>query len=603
YPLWRTPHEFRHDRTVLWEGRRRQLQDDTRLWMSATNFNTRNDTFRKLLGNGLTYRVPRFQRDYSWEEEHWDDLWQDILGTVNEGGEVAHYMGYLVLQTPDDKVFDIIDGQQRLTTLSLIVLAALKQLKRLKSEGNDPDRAQQRLDGLRQTYIGYLDPVSLVTRSKLTLNRNNDNYYQTYLVALADTLPQRRFKASERLLRKAFEWFDRQLRDYIIRQDDPGQAIARLIDTMSDRLFFTVITVTDELNAYKVFETLNARGVRLSATDLLKNYLFSVLHRGEQRDHELRNLDERWESIVGRLGAESFPDFLRAHWISRHSFVRQADLFKTISGKVPSRESVFHLLAGLEEDMDPYLALSDPEPSTWPLEQKENVRLLRMFSVRQPVPLLLAAKRRFVEAEFGKLLKAIVNISFRYNVIGNQQTSEQERRYHAVAQQIASGQHDRIASVIAELAVIYPKDDAFRSAFTEKTITTTQSRNTKIVRYILSELNREISGSAVDFDSPAVSLEHICPQNPEDGWEEFSDEDVETLVMRLGNMTLLEQGANMNHGNIAYQEKRKAYAASGYEITRRVAAENDNWTPQRLAIRQKAMAKLATSIWKVSQLS
>ena len=77
--------------------------------MSATNFNTKNDTLRKLLGNGLTYRIPRFQRDYSWGEDEWDDLWQDILGTIAVGGEPAHYMGYLVLQSADDRVFDVID--------------------------------------------------------------------------------------------------------------------------------------------------------------------------------------------------------------------------------------------------------------------------------------------------------------------------------------------------------------------------------------------------------------------------------------------------------------------------------------------------------------
>ena len=96
--------------------------------MSATNFNTKNDTYRKLMGNGLTYRIPRFQRDYSWTEEEWEDLWLDILGTIKHGGEPAHYMGYLVLQSDNDKVFDVIDGQQRLTTMSLIALAVLKNL-------------------------------------------------------------------------------------------------------------------------------------------------------------------------------------------------------------------------------------------------------------------------------------------------------------------------------------------------------------------------------------------------------------------------------------------------------------------------------------------
>lgn len=91
--------------------------------MSATNFKTENNTYRKLIGNGLIYRIPRFQRDYSWTEEEWEDLWADILGTIQVGGEPAHYMGYLVLQSQDEKSFDVIDGQQRLTTLTLIRLS------------------------------------------------------------------------------------------------------------------------------------------------------------------------------------------------------------------------------------------------------------------------------------------------------------------------------------------------------------------------------------------------------------------------------------------------------------------------------------------------
>jgi uncharacterized protein with ParB-like and HNH nuclease domain len=65
--------------------------------MASTSFNTTNSTYRQLIGNGLTYRVPPFQRDYSWREEEWDDLWQDLLETLRKGGEPSHYMGYLVL--------------------------------------------------------------------------------------------------------------------------------------------------------------------------------------------------------------------------------------------------------------------------------------------------------------------------------------------------------------------------------------------------------------------------------------------------------------------------------------------------------------------------
>lgn len=182
--------------------------------MAATNFKTENNTFRKLIGNGLTYRIPRFQRDYSWTNEEWEDLWMDLLGALKAGGESAHYMGYLVLQSADDKTFDVIDGQQRLTTISIIVLAILKNIQRLIDAGNDAESNKRRMDQIRQTYVGYLDPVTLVARPKLTLNRNNNTYFQTYLVPLGH-LPRRGFRASEHLLRKAFEWFDKRVAEYL----------------------------------------------------------------------------------------------------------------------------------------------------------------------------------------------------------------------------------------------------------------------------------------------------------------------------------------------------------------------------------------------------
>lgn len=572
--------------------------------MSATNFNTKNDTYRKLMGNGLTYRIPRFQRDYSWTEDEWEDLWVDILGTVKPDGEPAHYMGYLVLQSSDDKTFDVIDGQQRLTTLSLIVLATLKNLQRLVDEQKDADPNRQRLEQIRQTYVGYLDPVTLVSRSKLSLNRNNDNYYQTYIVTL-DRLPQRGFRASEHGLRKAFEWFEKRVRDYVRQsgEQDEGRALAKLVDTMSDRLFFTVISVTDELNAYKVFETLNARGVRLSATDLLKNYLFSVLHREGQHEHEMKSLEDRWENMVGRLGSESFPDFLRVHWNSRRTFVRQTDLFKTIRNQVAGRETVFQLIREMEEDMDTYLGLSQPENSGWSPELKGYANDLRMFNVRQPYPLLLAVKRRFSSNDFESLLRCCVMISFRYNVIAGLQAAEQERVYNQVAARVSDGTHSSFAAVLSGMTSIYPSDDSFRAAFGEKNIKTTQSRNRRVVRYILCQLEKHLSGTDMDFDSDTFNIEHVLPQNPQQGWQTFPEEETESYVYRLGNMTLLRTAPNRDAGNDDYATKRAVYAQSNFEITRKLAEENADWTPERLASRQRWMANQATAIWRIAQLS
>jgi len=571
--------------------------------MAATNFKTENNTFRKLIGNGLTYRIPRFQRDYSWTNEEWEDLWMDLLGALKADGESAHYMGYLVLQSADDKTFDVIDGQQRLTTISIIVLAVLKNIQQLIDAGNDAEQNKRRADQIRQTYVGYLDPVTLVARPKLTLNRNNNNYFQTYLVPLGH-LPQRGFRASEHLLRKAFEWFDKRVADYLkASTGEEGMRLAKLVEDISDRLFFTVITVTDELNAYKVFETLNARGVRLSATDLLKNYLFSVLDRGGETDHELRTLEDRWEAIVGRLQSENFPDFLRVHWNSRRSFARQADLFKTIRAQISTPEAVFQLLRDMEEDLDTYLALSSPEPSEWPQEDKQLAGVLKTFRVRQPFPLLLAAKRILDAPDFTGLLRATVVISMRFNVIGSYSTAEQERKYNEVAERIAKKELNRLGPSLVALRNIYPDDAAFRTAFADKTIRTTDSRNNRVVRFILCSVERHLSGQAHEFASDAFNIEHVLPQNAPDGWGGFSNDDAEALVYRLGNMTLLQTGANRDLGITDYAQKRATYQQSGFAVTKKLGDDNAEWTPERIAAHQNWMAIQATSIWRIAQLS
>lgn len=123
------------------------------------------------------------------------------------GGEAAYYLGYLVLQSPDDKTFEVIDGQQRLTTVT-IILAIFKHLQQLvQADKGSADNAT-RITQIRQTYIGYLDPVTLVSRPKLILDRNNNSYFQDDLFTSGvplGHLPKRGFRASEHLLRKAFE--------------------------------------------------------------------------------------------------------------------------------------------------------------------------------------------------------------------------------------------------------------------------------------------------------------------------------------------------------------------------------------------------------------
>ena len=408
------------------------------------------------MANGLSYRVPQFQRDYSWDVDHWDDLWLDIVGLFGDEPEPAHYMGYLVLQSADSRSYDIIDGQQRMTTLSVLMLASVSHLMDLAVPDVPDDPQFRRAQQLRSNYIGYLDPVTLVPRSKLTLNRHNDRFYQHYLVPL-ERLPQRGLNASEHLLRRAFTSLKDRIRTHC-GQD--GQSVARFVDAAVDKLFFTVITVTDELNAFKVFETLNARGVRLSATDLLKNYLFSVVSRGGTHDAEIKTLEDRWEGIVGLLGSESFPEFLRVFWNSRHRLVRKADLFKTIRDAIGDRAGAFELIRDLDRQARVYGALRSPEDESWTSPERDSLNLLQMFNVRQPLSVLLAVFDRFAEDDrrgFGRFLQAIAVVSFRYNVICGRKSNEQEAMYNRIARELSAGRMRRWMRQSRHCALYIPR--------------------------------------------------------------------------------------------------------------------------------------------------
>lgn len=307
--------------------------------------------------------------------------------------------------------------------------------------------------------------------------------------------------------------------------------------------------------------------------------------------------------MVGRLGSESLPDFLRMHWNSRNKFARKTELFKAIRNKIRDRRHVFNLLNEMDEDVDPYLALTQPEGSEWSSEWKQHARELRMFSVRQPYPMLMAAQRKLNAKDFGKLLRATVVLAFRYNMIGGLPPGDQERVYHKVALTISEGLDANLGVILDSLREIYVGDTAFQAAFAEKSIKTTASRNAKIVRYILCELEKQSSGHDFDIDSSASGIEHVLPQSPTSGWESFQDRDLDNFVYRLANMVMLEAGRSRTIGNKSYTEKRDVLKESVFPLTRSLAEENDTWDPERLEARQRRLAKLAKAVWRVERLS
>ena len=559
---------------------------------------TSNKTYRQLMGNGLTYEIPKFQRDYTWEAEQWDDLWQDIRALINNE-DSEHYMGYLVLQTSNNKEFQIIDGQQRLTTMSLLILSTLKCLNELVEDKIDSENNLKRKESLLNSYIGYIDPVTLISKNKLKLNRNSDDYYKQYLVLLKD-LPIRNTNTSEKHMRECFIWYY----DKIKKEFQTGESLAAFIDNIVDKLFFTVIEVTDQLNAFKVFETLNARGVQLSSADLLKNYLFSVVDETQPHLSEIEELENIWSKIVGKLGGRKLEDYLRYYWNSINKSVGKKNLFKTIKVNIISKNQVFELIRNLDDSADLYLAIQDPEDELWKDEKeiRDLLKELKLFQIRQTNSLFLSALKNLEKEKkmehFKKLVKICSVISFRYNIIGGLNPNAQEDVYNTVALDIATTKNFSTK----DFQKIYVNDSNFENYFSTKEFKNT-TRNHKIVKYILSKIELYKYQNEIEAESDIFTIEHILPENADENWGEFTFEKIKRSVYRIGNLTLLEKNLNREASTKSYSEKINFFAQSKSKITNSISKHYDTWNENKVASRQSELAKHAKAIWKIQELS
>lgn len=555
---------------------------------------TSNKTYRQLMGNGLRYEIPEFQRDYTWEAENWDDLWQDIKALLSNE-DTEHYMGYLVLQTANNKEFQVIDGQQRLTTMSILILATLRCLNDLIEKNVDARNNQRRKESLLNSYIGYIDPVTLISNNKLQLNRNSNDYYKQYLVLLRD-LPLRNTNASEKHMRECFYWYYERIK----KEFTNGESLAAFIDNIVDKLFFTVIEVTDQLNAFKVFETLNARGVQLSSSDLLKNYLFSVVDETKPHISEIEELENIWSKIVGKLGEQKFEDYLRYYWNSINKSVAKKNLFKTIKSGIQTKEQVFGLIRNLNDTADIYLAIQDPGDNYW--KDKPDIRKfikeLKLFQIKQTNSLFLSAIKNLNNDQFAKLARICSVVSFRYNVIGGFNPNIQEDIYNSVALKIASSKNFSFQ----DFQGIYVDDSTFKNAFSVKEFKST-TRNHKIVKYLLAKIEKQNFNNEIDPESDLFTIEHILPENADDGWGEFTFDEINRSVYRIGNLTLLERKLNQQGEQKRYSEKIKLYAKSQSELTRSIPFHYHSWDESKLAARQTELAKYAGFIWKIQELS
>lgn len=545
-------------------------------------------TLGELLGNGKTFEVPPFQRDYSWEKEEWEDLWLDILSIETEH---EHFMGYIVLQeTNTPKHFQIIDGQQRITTISLLILAAVKEFY----DRGDNNRAED----LERLYISSKDILYQKNITKLKLNRNNRNIYSNHLVQLKIPSNKNVFSLPERKLINAFEYFYSKIKQYF--NNKTYEELTNLISiTVDTKLFFTTIVVQDDINAYKIFETLNARGVKLSTADLFKNYLFSIIFGDDTSsiiDEELK-----WQRINDKLGRTDITTYLRHFWNSRNeNSERKSTLFKAIKKSINNDNiKALNLLTKLDDNVVIYSALDDPFNDIWNQDEENLLKELKLLRVTQCYPLLMTAKSKLDIHEFKKLLRDIVNITFRYNTIGGKDAKELEKVYNHASIDIINDRLIKAKDIFKQhLSKVYIIDDEFKNDFSNYILNT--SRQNPLAKYILAKLEFQISNTTIDTTHKNISIEHILPENPSDEWIEiFKNSDIDKFIFRIGNLTLLETNKNKEIAREVFEIKQITYSKSQYLMTQNLDKYTD-WSSSTIVKRQKEMSNIAATIWKIN---
>ncbi len=566
--------------------------------MGATNLlDTKTVTLNEVLGNGKKLQVPLFQRDYSWDEDNWEDLWNDILSSEQTGS--VHYMGSVVLQNIDGKNYYIIDGQQRFATLSILILALINKIRILADNDVDKEANRERVEILMNQYIGQKDPTSLRYSSKLSLNENNDAFYQQRLVAFKEPVNRMKLSDSEKLLWNAYLFFSKVI-DERFKQDLSGESIAYFLnEIVGERLMFIQIVVENELNAYTVFETLNSRGLELTSTDLLKNYLFSLVAKSET---DLKQVRIQWKKIIDIVGLKAFPIFLRQYLNTRMNLISKEYLFKAVKQMVQDGEQVFALLDELEKNAYVYIALFTPDDVLWENDKeiREDIRALTLFRVTQCNSLLMIAYDKLSVADFKKVLRAIVSLSFRYNVIAKLQTNDMEKVYNRASVRIFKSEDITVRQILEDIRPIYLNDEDFKRYFEHKVMNTNNSATRKLVRYILYKVEAALpNGLHADFEIDTGTIEHILPEAYTEDWSaDFSEEEAENYRYRLGNLTLLESKKNNREAAAkSFEEKKEIYANSQYALSRKIEASE--WTPKMIHHRQARIASVACGIWKI----
>ena len=548
-----------------------------------------NTTFQKIISGPKQFLIPVFQRDYKWREDNWQKLWDDIIMAGNAGHFAGSIVYVQVNSPPSMPKYLIIDGQQRLATLTVLCAALRDYIKRTTRCNNGVGPTAEQIDH----YCLKNNQETGTLRYKLVLRRTDNET----LRSVVDGNPLDEANGGESsLINRAYGYFCDRLNDPSI---DPskvyhGVISIRLVDMLLDK------TID---NPQRIFESMNSTGVDLSQSDLVRNYLLM----GQEEAEQTRLYEQYWQKIESLFRSHDthLDSFIRDYIALKQKNLRQArtnqiyDEFKrfwhsdsNVEAQLQEMLRFAHYYAKFRGLTDDSSKISQALSRVRFHSDTMGVLIMRLFDCLENFGLGQDGLVTAFEAVESYLMR---------RTVAHLQNRGYWGIFASLARQIENNAPlDSLLFAFTQLqgANAFPSNDSFRQSLEESEL----YRLRRLCHYLLSRL--ENHGSMEPSPTDSYSVEHIMPQNeklsPEwqrmlgDNWEEIH----RLWLHRLGNLTLTAY--NSQYSDKPFNEKKTisgGFNESAIRLNTYVRKKQE-WTAEVMKERSQLLSKKALEIWK-----
>jgi uncharacterized protein with ParB-like and HNH nuclease domain len=547
------------------------------------------------------YKIPRFQRPYSWERENVEDFWNDVF--VNSGSD--YFIGSMVVYQPEHSdTACVVDGQQRLTTITML-LAAI--------------RNAFLVEGLKDSASGIqalIERPDIDNQNRYTLQPETSYpYFQEYIQSSTAPEVELELGKEEEVLKFTFDYFTEQIQQTVsaIRGDkgiDSKMASVKVRKRLSEfrdkllSLKVIYIDLDNEDDAYLIFETMNTRGKDLEPSDLVKSHLTKLIKPSN------KNVDitkDYWNKLVEIIeGSQAdlvVTTYLHHYWLSRYEYVTVKELYKDIKKKI-QKEQAKEFLKSLVSDSTVYRQIQETSYRKWSKNERpirEALDALNLFRVKQPLPMVLAIMHAY-EAKTLKLgqvreaLTAIEKFHFIFTAITSQRSSGGISFMYALhARELIRAEDSNARGIVLnklkkKLKAKLPTYEEFETNFLNFLYTDTYTKQKKLIQYVLARLDRGAdSGVVIDYD--LMTIEHL---------ESQSGNLDEAVVGNIGNLLLCETSFNGEQLAVKSFKEKKTLLKKSKVTLDPIIKKANKWGQVEIEQRARAMAKKAfTKVWKM----